>query len=113
LLQDQALFDGQLVKNVREVVGVSGSTLLEERDQMGLGYGRVSACGRDASTPTDRHIHLRDGIVLEILIIIIIENFVIIKGHSFRPQHFREHLELFGAETLVLPLLFGPAILLA
>ena len=67
----------------------------------------------DAATLTDRHIHLRDGIVLEILIIIIVENFVIIEGHSFRPQHFREHLELLTVETLVLPLLFAPVILLS
>ena len=79
---------------------------------MSLGCGKVSACDRDAASSPNRHIYLRNGIVLEILIITIIENFVVIEGHPFRPQHLRKHLELFVVEPLVLPLLFGPAILL-
>ena len=78
---------------------------------MGLVYGRVSVCNHDATKSTNRHIHPRDGVVLEILVIIIVENFVVIKGHSLRPQHLRKHLELFVAETLIPPLLFGPVLL--
>ena len=61
---------------------------------------------------TNRHIHLRNGVVLEILIVVIVENFIIIESHPFWPKHLREHLELLVAETLVLSLLFGPVILL-
>lgn len=39
LLEDQALFDGELVKNVGEIVGISGGALLEERDEMALERG--------------------------------------------------------------------------
>lgn len=60
----------------------------------------------------NRHIHLRDGIIFEISVVVVVENFVIIEGHSFRSQHFREHLELLMAETLILSLLFSPVVLL-
>jgi hypothetical protein len=112
LLQDQILFNGELIKNAREVVGISGSALLEECNEMGLECGRVNGCDHGITSSTNRHIHLRDGVVLEILIVVIVEDFVIIEGHSFRPQHLREHLELLVAETLVLPLFLVPVILL-
>lgn len=36
LLENQALFDGEPVKDAGEVICVSGGTLLEERDEVAL-----------------------------------------------------------------------------
>ena len=79
---------------------------------MCLEHRRVNTCEWGAARSTNRHIHLRNGIVLKILVVVIVENFIIVEGYSFRSQHLREHLEFLMAKTLVLPLLFGPIILL-
>jgi len=47
------------------------------------------------------HIHLRYGIILEIIIIAVIQYVVVIESHALWPQHVGQKRELFLFKTLM------------
>ena len=59
------------------------------------------------------HIHLGDGIVLEVFIIIVIEIVIVIECNSFRPEHFRQEREFVWLEPLYESLFFVPIFVLS
>jgi hypothetical protein len=58
------------------------------------------------------HIHLRNGITFEVLIITIIQDIIIVESYSLGPDHLREEGEFFFLETLIQPFFFGPLLVL-
>ena len=59
------------------------------------------------------HVHGRDGVALEVLIVVLSERVVIVKRHAAGPEHLRQERELVRLEALVQLLFLGPLLVLA
>ena len=58
------------------------------------------------------HVHGRDGVALEVLVVVLSERVVIVKRHAAGPEHLRQERELVRLEALVELLFLGPFLVL-
>ena len=59
------------------------------------------------------HVHSRDGVVLEVLVVGAVERVVVVERHPARAEHLGQERELFRLEALVERLLLGPLLVLS
>ena len=62
---------------------------------------------------TYAHVHSRDRVVLEVLVVIVVERVVVVKRDAARAEHLGQERELVRLEALVQLLFLGPLLVLA
>src|ERR1700683_4024473 len=98
---DHHLLCRQLSNGASKIACVMSGTFLEERYEVYLNEGINAEEGEQSKLETYLHVHLRNRIILEVLVVAVIQDVVIVKGHPFRSQHIGQERKFFLFETLM------------